>query len=148
MSFLFILIETATLFVVSTSAFLVLLVLTVLASHSLALITFATRKRRTEEYRTLFEGKTVTLFYPPKHRAFEKDSFFSGMVAEMASADNSISVIVSPFMFKSTGLNKSKKAYLNAREDGENIIIVRRNYYFSLKKKIIDTKAASVTEIY
>ena len=147
-SILFVFVETAALFVLSTSAFIASLLLTIIASHVLTALTFFTRKKHNKRNYELMSQKNVTIFFPTKSRAFEAESFFSSFVYGEAEKENHIVIIVSPYMFKSIGLNQSKKAYYISRMDGENIMLVRRNYYFTLKKNCIDAVASSVTEVY
>ena len=147
-SMVFLFIETTALLVISTSALIVSLVLTLLLSQALMVLTFFTRRRHNERNTALLSGKRVTVFFPPKGRAFERDSFFAHFVTDTASGEDCICVIVSPYMLKSTGLDSSRGAYYISRNDGQNILLVRRHYYFTLRKKIIDKHSSSVTEVY
>ena len=147
-SVLLLLIETAALLVLSTSTFLVSVFLTILTSHALALLTFFVRKKCNRENTKIIKDKNVTVFFPPKERAFEIGSYLAGFVEEEAKKQNSVVVVVSPYNFKAIGLNASRKKYYVSREDGENVLLVRRYYYFTLRNKIIDKYASQVTEIY
>ena len=147
-SVLFVFFETAALFLISTSAFVVSVPLTILSSQILAFFTVFTRKKHTKINHKLIEGKDVVIFFPSKSRAFDSGSFFSRFVTESASNEKTVAIIVSPYMIRSTGLNQSKKMYYVSRTDGKNILLIRRSYYFTLKKKCIDKASSSVTEIY
>ena len=147
-SLLFVFVEAAVFIVISTSAFIASLVFTLLVSHLLMIFTFFSRKKHTKKNTALLSGKNVIILFPPKQRAFESDSFFCGFARELAKSENTRVVIVSPFLLNSLGTDGRKKAYYLDRAAGENILMVRRNYYFTLKKKIIDPLSASITEIY
>lgn len=147
-SVLFLFVETAALFLLSTSAFFVSVILTFITSHILALLTLFVRKKSNQENIEILKEKNVTIFFPPKDRAFNIGSFFAGFVQEESKRDNTVVVIVSPYNFKSLGLNGSRRAYYVSRSDGENILLVRRYYYFTLRSKIIDKYSSQVTEIY
>ncbi len=147
-SILFLFVETAALFVISTSAFFIFAILTFLTSNTLAFFTLFVRKRSNRENTEIISGKKVTVFFPPKERAFDIGSYLTGFAEEQAKNENSVVIIVSPYIFKSTGFNASKKKYYASRMDGENILLVRRYYYFTLKKNIIDKYSSQVTEIY
>ena len=114
----------------------------------LAFFTVFTRKKHTKINHKLIEGKDVVIFFPSKSRAFDSGSFFSRFVTDSASNEKTVAIIVSPYMIRSTGLNQSKKMYYVSRTDGKNILLIRRSYYFTLKKKCIDKASSSVTEIY
>ena len=147
-SILFLFVETAALFVLSTSAFFVSIILTFITSHILALLTIFVRKKSNKDNTVLLKDKKVTVFFPPKERAFDMGSYFTGFAKSEAQKENTVVVIVSPYNFKSTGLNSSRGTYYVSRSDGENILLVRRYYYFTLRNKIIDKYSSQVTEIY
>ncbi len=147
-SLLFVFIEAIALIVISTSAFIASIILTLLVSHLLMIFTFFTRKKHTQTNSELLKDKDIVILFPPKDRAFESDSYFCGLAREFSKKENTEVIIVSPFLLNSRGLGGSKKAYYLDRPDGEGILLVRRNYYFTLKKKIIDPLGAAVTEIY
>ena len=147
-SMLFLFIETTALLVISTSALIVSLVITLLVSQVLMVLTFFTRKKHNKRNTALLLGKQVYVFFPPKERAFDHGSYFAHFVSDIASREDCIAVVVSPYMLKSTGIEKSRKPYYISRLDGQDILLVRRHYYFTLRKKIIDVHTSSLTEIY
>lgn len=146
-SFVFVLVEASIILVVSTSAFIASLVLTLLTSHVLIIFTLFNKKECDRRNKELIKNKNVTVFFPSKGRAFEYDSYFS-YLAKDSSGENGVSVIVSPYAVAPYGLHHSRKRYYNSRQDGDNVLLVRRHYYFSLRRKIIDPLAMSVTEIF
>lgn len=147
-SILFLLVETAALFVISTSAFFISIVLTFITSYIFAFLTIFVRHKSNRENIEILKDKDVTIFFPPKERAFDIDSYFSGFVRSISQEKDSVVVIVSPFTKKNIGLNGSKKKYFASRLDGDNILIVRRYYYFTLRNKIIEKYSSHITEIY
>ena len=147
-SILFLLVEASILVLVSTSAFIASIVFTLLVSHAVGFFTILARKKCNKQNASRLAQKNVTVFFPPKDRSFDADSFFRGFVLETALKPDSTVVVVSPYIFNSKGLTYPKKAYALCRDDGTNVILVRRRYYFTLRKKIIDKVCATVTEIY
>ncbi len=147
-SLLFVFVEAVVLIIISTSAFIASILFTVLMSNVLMVLGLFTRKKQNIRNRELLNNKKVVIFFPPKERAFDEDSYFKHLVSDYADKKNTVSVVVSPFNVRSVGLFSPKKPYHSARADGENVLIVRRSYYFTLRKNIIDEVAFSVTEIY
>lgn len=147
-SIIFLFVEASILVLISTSAFIMSLIFTLFISQLFTFFTLLTRKRYNRRNTELMRGKSVCIFFPTKERAFDYDSFFQGFVREEANKENSVAVIVSPYLFNSVGLEHSKKIYYYCREDGENILLVRKRYYFTLRKKVISQVASNVTEIY
>lgn len=147
-SIIFLFVEASLLVLISASAFIMSLIFTLFISQLFAFFTVLTKKRYNKKNTELMRGKNISIFFPPKERAFDYDSFFHGFVREEAEKENSVAVIVSPFLFNSAGLEHSKKIYYYCREDGKNILLVRRRYYFTLRKKVISQVACNVKEIY
>ena len=146
-SVIFLTFETAALFVISSSALFVLIALTLISSQIVGLFTVFIRHEHLRHCKAFLTGKNVTVFFPPKS-AFERSNFFKGYVNECASKGNEAVIIVSPFIFNGIGPSGTKKRFGICRYDEKNILIVRRSYYFLLKKHVIDKVCASVVEIY
>ncbi len=147
-SILFVFVEAAVLFVISTSVFIASIIFTVLITHLLMLFGLFARKKHLQSNKELLEGKNVVILFPPKERAFDNSSYFRYFVGELAGQPNTVAIVVSPFLFKSHGLFTGKKAYYSARKDGDGVLLVRKSYYFSLRKNVINKFTLSVTEIY
>ncbi len=147
-SIVFLLIEATLLVFVSTSVFIASLLSILFFSQIFALFTVFSRRRHNRENSERLKGKKVCVFFPPRDRAFDYGSYFSGLVREASKGEDKIAVIVSPYTIKSVGLDKSRHIYFICRGDGKNVLLVRRNYWFSMKKRVVDKVCASVTEIY
>ena len=147
-SVIFLFVEATLLVLVSTSAFIASITFTLLLSQIFMLFTAFSRRKHNEKNTELMRDKNITVFFPPRERAFDYDSFLCGFARDQAGRDNSAVVIVSPYSINSLGLERSKKSYFICRKDGKNIILVRKSYYFSLKRNVLDKVSASVTEIY
>ncbi len=147
-SFLFIFVEAILLIVISTSAFIASILITLILSHILLLLSIFTRKKQNIKSRELLAHRDIVIFFPPKGRAFEENSYLKYLAGEYAAVENCTVLIVSPHLINSKGVFSQKKPYHSVREDTENVLLVRRSYYFTLRKKIIDETAHSITEIY
>lgn len=147
-SIVFLLIEATLLVLVSTSAFIASVLSILLFSQIFAFLTFFARRRYNRVNAERLKGKKVSVFFPPRDRAFDYGSYFSGLVREASEGEDSVAVIVSPYALKTTGLDKSRHIYFICRDDGKNVLLVRRSYWFSMKKRVVDKVCSSVTEIY
>ncbi len=147
-TFLFVFVEAVLLFVISTSAFIASVLITLVLSHILMLLSVFTRKKQNIKNREFLADKDIVIFFPPKNRAFEENSYFKRFVSDYSEKENHTVLVVSPYLINSKGLFSHKKSYHSLRVDSENILLVRRSYYFTLRKKVIDGIARSITEIY
>ncbi len=148
LTFVFVFIEAVIFFIISTSAFIISVLITFLLSHILMLLGMFTRKKQNKKNRILLTDKDIVIFFPPKGRAFDEASYFKFLVGEYASKRNCTVLVVSPFLINSKGLFSEKKPYHSVRHDAKNVLLVRRSYYFNLRKRVIDDTARSITEIY
>lgn len=141
--------ETSAVFVLAASFFVVSLPVTVLISYAALLFTFFRGRRHRKRIQERIRQKKIVIFFPPKHYDTATDSFFSGMVRSEAQKGDRFCVIVSPYFLKSTGLDPNRKnSYLIARFEEDNLLLIRRHYYFTLKKKIFASHSLPITEIY
>jgi len=136
-TFLFTVIQSSALFVLFTGTLAVTVPITAILSYVALTFTFLFRKRITARTRRLIEGKNVAVLFPSKGRAFEKSSYFRKMLDELASKDDTVVVIVSPYYFSPKGFSKSRKYYLATRAESDNVIMMRNHYFFTFKKKIL-----------
>ena len=131
------------------SIFLISLPFTLLIFSAPLLLTFLLGSRIHRINQDRMKDRKILVFFPPKKRALRKKSFFCGMVLEQAKKDGQFCVIVSPYFWSSTGIDGRKgKPYLASRAEKENILMVRRHYYFIMKKRIFSKLSTYVTEIY
>ena len=133
---------------ISTSAFIVSLPFLFLMSGLGAILTFIGSKKATKQNTPIIKGKRVCVFFPAKKSVMRKGGYFAGFVRSIAEEPNTVCIIVTPGFFFSRGISEGKHYFFTSRIDAQNIIIVRRHYYFKLKKKIIEPLAAHLTEIY
>ena len=97
--------------------------------------------------RRTLEGKHLRVFFPPRGASWAPDSFFMRQARAMAAEEGVAVVIVSPYSISRRGAGK-KRFYFTARRDGEDLYVVRRHYFFTFRKKVMDVVDPNVTVIY
>ena len=109
------------------------------------------RSRNANRYfEEALQGKKVYILFAAKKQLSaggKKIRFFEGNVRDLASGENAVCFVVSPYSFRRKGLGGSD-AYVTARHEGDNIYMVRKNYFFMLRRKIISRVAADIITIY
>jgi hypothetical protein len=147
--FLLAIVKSGAIFLISTSAFIVALPFIFIISGIGAILTVLGSKKASAANRPMMKNKDVYVFFPAKKSAIRSDSFFAGFVRSTANeSPDRVCVIVSHGFFFSRGIFERKRYYFTSRKEAENIIIVRKHYYFKLKNKIIIPEAKSINEIY
>lgn len=90
---------------------------------------------------------TVYVLFPERSKEFGKETFWHANLRDLASGDHALVVVVSPFLFSSRGLY-GNRPYVHMREERGNVFLVRRHYFFSLRKHVLLTQAKRLILIY
>ena len=145
---LFAMIQSGTIFILTTSAVLVSLPVAFFLSGAAFLLTYLLSGLDNRRNMELLRGKDVTIFFPPKGEALSENSFFAGFVSEAAAKENGAAIIVSPYAIRPRGIGKKRRFYIFSRSESDNILIVRRHYFFRLRKRVILPAAGKISMIY
>ncbi len=92
-------------------------------------------------------GCHLRVFFPPRGASFDRDSFFMRQARAMAAEKGVAVLIVSPYSLSRRGPGK-KRFYFTARRDGDGLYIVRRPYFFFVRKRVLDVVDPDMTVIY
>ena len=145
-------IQSSAIFLLSASVFLISLPITLLISNATLILTFFLKRSINQKNKIRLQGKDVIVFFPIKRVFSSKSCFFHGLVQEITEQQNKICVIVSPYFWSARGLNNhSRRPYLASRAEGPSVLLIRKHYYFYLKRFISvedPSFLASMTEIY
>ena len=140
--------QTSAIFVIATSASFLSIPFILVISYGVFFLAHINRKRNDAVNKKLLAHKKIFVFFPPKKRALSPESYFSGMVEEFSREADHICIVVSPHFWRNRGLFGNKKHYRFSRTESESILLVRRQYYFMLKKNILNESSNEITEIY
>ena len=147
-SFIFAFLQTSAVFIIAASFFLVSLPLTFLVGYAAILLTVFGKKRAKKKVRSAICGKKITVLFPQKGRALAEDSFFSGMARDICRRTGGVAIVVSPYFFSTRGISKNKKMFLSMRDEGGGVLLVRRHFFFSLKRNVLKNRREDITVIY
>ena len=123
--------ETGALVILTTAIFLVLL--PILAALMLGILITAQidSRRANQTVKKTLEDKRVYLFFLPRGNA----SFLCAWAKELAKAGNA-AVLISPYWISPRGL-RGKEFYFTIRTEEQNLYLIRRYYFFSLRKSVL-----------
>lgn len=131
--------ETGAVFFVSVSALIIILpIMLVLSALTLmlALLRGRTANRKIAE---TVKDKTVYVLFGSKKQIKEKKAGFLYKNASTLASDGNICLIVSPHFFRRRGLC-SKSAYVTWRCEEDGIYMLRKNYFFLLRRTVLGKK--------
>lgn len=146
-SYVLVFIEAAALLLLSTSALVIALPLSLAISQFLLFCSRSDRKKANRINKQLLKNKQVILFFPPR-RGLSPHSFLAGMAREYAAKPDTVSILVSPFLLSARGISMNERRYWVERIEDERILLIRRSYYFTLKKKFFGSVCTDITEIH
>lgn len=92
-------------------------------------------------------GKTVFVFFPTRDHPLAESAFWRDNLASLVALESACAVVVSPFFFSPRGLRR-EPFYLNAREEAPRVFLVRRHYFYALKKHVLQKHVSRLFFIY
>lgn len=92
-------------------------------------------------------GKRVRVLIPTGKKSFEENAFFIRNARSMAAEGDCAVIAVSPFLVSRRGLG-GQGGYFTARKEAEGLFVVRRHYFFTLRRRVLDTLDGEITLIY
>lgn len=135
-TFLFTVLQTGTLVLLSTVLFLVLLPILLLTLLCILLIATVQSRKSNRMMRTALQEKQIYVLFLPK----DDCPFLKANARDLASNPNAAVLVISPYWIVGTGLFEHR-FFSTVRKDGGSIYLIRRYYFFSLKKNVLKTQS-------
>jgi len=127
---------TGAFFIFVSGALVFIIPFFIIFSASLYVFGTVSRSKAFKELKARLEGKSVYVFFPQKGRPFEGGSCFKRTVGMISDENDSFTVIVSPYIFSSVG---SRHGYYTVLSfEAQNVCIIRKHSFFSLRKKLLE----------
>ena len=94
----------------------------------------------------LGEGR-IRILVPPSKAALAEGSFFRANACAMAAEKGVTVLVVSPYLLSARGLG-GRGGYFTARKEADGLYLVRKHYFFILRRRVLDTLKCPTTLIY
>ena len=146
-SYLFVLLQLGTAFFVLVVGLLLLLPLLILSAGIVAFSALLLYRRENKSMARILRDQSVVVFFPTRGGELTEGNFWRTHVEALASYQGKTVLIVSPYFWSGKGIT-GNRFYFLLRKEKENIYILRKHYYFSLKQAVLDKKTNSLTLIY
>ncbi len=127
--YLFALLQTGTLVLLTTALFFILLPLLLLSVGGMLLVAFLDMRKSGKKLKKIIGEKRVYVF-------FAVGEFGASNAQALSREEDLICLSVSPYWVSPDGAT-SKRFYLNVRRESSNYFTVRRYFYFHIRKKIL-----------
>ncbi len=106
---------------------------------------FASRMNR--RLRAELAGRHLYVFVASDEGSLDAGSFFRANAHQLAQQPDCAVLVVSPHNIGTGGLG-GKRFYLTARQEGEHLYIVRRHYFFNLRRRVLRQTDPHMTVVY
>ena len=106
---------------------------------------FASRMNR--RLRAELAGRHLYVFVVSDENSLKAGSFFCGNAHMLADQPDCAVLVVSPHNIGTDGLG-GKGFYLTARQECPHLYIVRRHYFFNLRRRVLRQTDAHMTVVY
>ncbi len=127
--YLFALLQTGTLVLLTTALFFILLPLLLLSVGGMLLVAFLDMRKSGKKLKRIIGERRVYVF-------FAAGEFGSSNALALSQREELICIAVSPHWISPEG-PLSRRLYLNIRRESPNFFTIRRYFYFYVRKKIL-----------
>ncbi len=132
LTLLFTVIETGALVILSTALFLILLPFATALMLGILLTARIDSRRVNQKMKNALADKKIYVFFLPREEA----DFLSRNAQDLAKKGNGV-ILISPYWISSGGIKKGH-FYFTVRCEEENLYLIRRYYFFSFRKQVLD----------
>lgn len=91
--------------------------------------------------------RRIRIMVPPRGNSLNPGSFFIRNARAMAAEENVTVIVVTPYLISQRGLGGQGK-FFTARKEAKDLYLVRRHYFFVLRRKVLDVVDGEITVIY
>lgn len=146
-AFIFIAIETSAVFLIA-AAIILLVIPPILLVFVIQFVLSASKYTSdTTKLKEIISQKSVICLFPQKNAEFGFDSFMGRNARELSSRGYAV-IAVSPFFISGKGFGKRHVYFINFRNESEGVTSIKRQYFFFIKKKLLNAHNKRVIFIY
>ena len=112
-----------------------------------AMLALLRSRRMNRILRKELTDRRIRIMIPPRGHCFSENSFFLRNARAMAAEVGVTVIVVTPYLVSNRGINR-KGSFFTARKETNNLYLVRRHYFFILRRRVLDTLDGDITVIY
>jgi len=121
-----------------------LLLLLIMTLMGIAMRARSANRRMKEELR---HQKRIRVVIFSDQVTFEGDTFGERSAKAMASSPDTTVLVVTPRLWSTKGLG-GQGMFFTVRQEAERLYLVRRGYYFILRRRVLDSLSCDISVIY
>lgn len=142
-------VQTSALFVVFSAVYLTLLPFLVLSSGLGLLASVLHARTVNRRLQARLAGQHIRILLPSRAVDFTPDAqpFFFASARQMATEPKTAVIVVSPYAWSTKGF-RGHRMFVTARHEGDGLYLVRKYYYFILRRQVLDTLDPHLSILY
>ena len=113
----------------------------------LTMLALMSSRRMNRILKRALTDRRIRIMIPPRSEALTEGSFFIRNACAMAAEKNVTVIVVTPYLTSGRGLG-GHGPFFTARKEAEDLYLVRRHYFFVLRRKVLDAVDGEITIIY
>ena len=131
--------QTSALFVLLSATYLTLLPFLIVGIGTCVLVSLLHARAVNRRLRTALDGRHIRVLFPSDRLPFDEHSqpFFFASAMAMATEPNTTVIVVSPYLISPKG-PVGRRMFVTARQESEQLYLVRNYYYFTLRRRVLD----------
>lgn len=141
--------QTSALFVLISATYLALLPFLLMGIGLCVLISLLHARTVNRRMRTALEGRHIRVLFPSLRSSFDNrtQAFFFASARAMAAEPNTAVIVVSPHLLSPKGFG-GHRMFVTARREAPHLYLVRNYYYFTLRRRILDSVDPDMSILY
>jgi hypothetical protein len=149
LAFLWAAARTSALFVVFSAVYLTLLPVLIMGSGLAFFISILHSRAVNRRLREQLTGCHIRILIPSRTVPFDPrvQPFFFASARSMAAEPHTAVIVVSPYSWSPGGFG-SRRMFFTARCESERLYLVRKHYYFILRRRVLDAIDPDLSLLY
>lgn len=119
-----------------------------IGSSTLTLLALVSSRRMNRLLQKELTDRRIRVMIPPRGDSMNPGSFFIRNARAMAAEENVTVIVVTPYLLSSKRGLGGKGIFFTARKECEDLYLVRRHYFFFMRRKVLDALDGEITTIY
>ena len=113
----------------------------------LAMLALLRSRRMNRILKRELNNRRIRIMIPPRGGSLAKGSFFIRNARAMTAEGGVTVIVVTPYLLSSRGLG-GHGSFFTARKEANDLYLVRRHYFFFLRRRVLDALDGDITVIY
>ena len=146
-SYLLVLLQLGTAFFVLVIGLMLLLPILIFGAAVVIFSALLLYRRKNKSMAHTLKDQNTVIFFPSRDGELIHGDFWRAHIEDLSSRQNTTVLIVSPHFWSGKGIT-GNQFYFLLRKEKENVYILRKHYFFSLRQEVLEKAPRSLAFVY